>query len=257
MKLKFIVTNESDLPEDETLKGLYEKVGDKWVMNIEGAAPKQQLDEFRENNLDLKKKLEAYGDMTPEQAAELKQKESDWKAGNAKTKEEIERQVEERTAAMKTAHEKELEAERKEKERLKGDLESHVIDGELIKAGTELGLRSTAHADLTYRGRQQFKLDEHGKPVATDKDGKILYNQAGDPLSPKDYVSKLTKEAPHLFDPNSGSGAGGSGNAGAGGNQTAGNPWKKDTFNLTEQSRLFKENPDQARQMAAQAGVRL
>ncbi len=38
---------------------------------------------------------------------------------------------------------------------------------------------------------------------------------------------------------------------GGGGGQI--NPWKKDTFNLTEQGRLIRENPELARQMMAQA----
>jgi len=32
------------------------------------------------------------------------------------------------------------------------------------------------------------------------------------------------------------------------------NPWKKDSFNLTEQGRIFKENPDLAKKLQAQAG---
>ena len=35
------------------------------------------------------------------------------------------------------------------------------------------------------------------------------------------------------------------------------NPFAKDTFNLTEQGRLLKENPAQAKEMAALAGVTL
>lgn len=33
------------------------------------------------------------------------------------------------------------------------------------------------------------------------------------------------------------------------------NPWKKDSFNLTDQGRIFKENPEQAKQLMTQAGV--
>ncbi|WP_125153107.1 phage scaffolding protein [Clostridium rectalis] len=33
------------------------------------------------------------------------------------------------------------------------------------------------------------------------------------------------------------------------------NPWKKDSFNLTEQGKIFKENPEQAKQLMTQAGV--
>lgn len=33
------------------------------------------------------------------------------------------------------------------------------------------------------------------------------------------------------------------------------NPWKKDSFNLTDQGKIFKENPEQAKQLMTQAGV--
>ncbi|SHE62035.1 phage scaffolding protein [Clostridium fallax] len=35
------------------------------------------------------------------------------------------------------------------------------------------------------------------------------------------------------------------------------NPWKKDSFNLTEQGKIFKENPEQAKQLASEAGVNI
>lgn len=35
------------------------------------------------------------------------------------------------------------------------------------------------------------------------------------------------------------------------------NPWKKETFNLTEQGKIFKENPDEAKNLMAQAGINL
>ena len=43
-------------------------------------------------------------------------------------------------------------------------------------------------------------------------------------------------------------------NGGAGG---VTNPFAKDTFNLTEQGRMLKENPAQAKELAAAAGVTL
>ncbi|MEW8955600.1 phage scaffolding protein [Clostridium sp.] len=35
------------------------------------------------------------------------------------------------------------------------------------------------------------------------------------------------------------------------------NPWKKETFNLTDQGKLFKENPEHAKQLMDQAGVNI
>ncbi len=42
-------------------------------------------------------------------------------------------------------------------------------------------------------------------------------------------------------------------NPGGGGGSGQINPWKKETFNLTEQGRLLRENPELAKQMMAQA----
>lgn len=256
MKLKFIVTNESELPTDPTLKALYTQTGDKWVLDIEGAVPKSQLDEFRQNNVELKKKLDLYGEATPERMKELIEKEETFKGGNAKTADQINAEVERRVAEMKVKQDKDIADRDGRITTLTSDLESHVIDQALVAAGAELGLRATAHEDLTFRGRKAFKLDEHRKPVALDKDGNVQYSVTGEPLTPKDYVSQLLKTAPHLFEASSGSGSGGSGHGGAGRNSGA-NPFKKETFNLTEQSTLLRENPDQARQMAAAAGVKI
>ena len=46
----------------------------------------------------------------------------------------------------------------------------------------------------------------------------------------------------HIYEPNKG------------GNPTK-NPFAKETFNLTEQGKMFKENPAQAKELAAAAGV--
>lgn len=254
MKPKFIYTNEADIPA--ALKPHYVQSGDKWVLDVEGAVPKTQLDEFRTNNIALKEKLDAFGDTPPDRVKELLAKEADFKGGNPKTKEEIEAAVQARVADMRTAHEAALKTANEKAAKLQSDLESHVIDRALLEAGTAVGLRQTAVADLTYRGRQRFRLDEHGKPVAIDDKGQTVYGPAGDPLSPADFVTALTKEAPHLFDPSAGSGAGGSGSGGRG-NPGATNPWKPETYNLTAQSALYRENPDQARQLAAAAGVKL
>ena len=43
-----------------------------------------------------------------------------------------------------------------------------------------------------------------------------------------------------------------------GGNEPSGkNPFEKDSFNLTEQGKLFRENPEQARSLAAAAGIEI
>lgn len=46
-------------------------------------------------------------------------------------------------------------------------------------------------------------------------------------------------------------------NPAGGGNPPTVNPFAKDTFNLTEQGRMLRQYPEQAREMAAAAGVKI
>lgn len=84
-------------------------------------------------------------------------------------------------------------------------------------------------------GLDKFTFDKDNKPIGVD-----------------DVLKPMKESSPHLFK-NSGGGYVPAG----GGNPPAGNPFAKDTWNLTEQGKLFRENPAQARQMAAAAGVKL
>lgn len=78
---------------------------------------------------------------------------------------------------------------------------------------------------------------------------KFAFDKEGVPVGIEDVVKPLRESSPHLF-------KGQAGYSPAGGTApTAANPWAKETFNLTEQGRIFKENPAQARQMAAAAGA--
>lgn len=79
---------------------------------------------------------------------------------------------------------------------------------------------------------------------------KFTFDKDGVPIGIDDVVKPLKESSPHLFKAT---------DAGykpaGGGNPPAANPWAKDSFNLTEQGKIFKENPAQARQLAAAAGV--
>lgn len=83
-------------------------------------------------------------------------------------------------------------------------------------------------------GIEKFTFDDSGKPTGLTE-------------ALKPY--KEDKAMAHLFKQTSGYDP----NAGGGGGKT--NPFAKDTFNLTEQGRLFRENPAQAKTLAAAAGV--
>ena len=83
---------------------------------------------------------------------------------------------------------------------------------------------------------------------------KFTFDKEGNPLGVKELVEPMKSDNPLLFptgrqeqryNPNGGSGGGSK------------NPFTKEAFNLTEQGRLFRENPEQARALASAAGVEI
>lgn len=87
-------------------------------------------------------------------------------------------------------------------------------------------------------GLDKFTFDKQGKPVGVE--------EAVKPYKEDPAMAHLFKqdESKPPYHPNGGSGGG-----------ATANPFAKDTFNLTKQGELLKSNPEQARAMAAAAGV--
>lgn len=83
---------------------------------------------------------------------------------------------------------------------------------------------------------------------------KFTFDADGRPVGVEDVVKTFKASSPQLFKvENPG---GGYHPAGGGGGPVV-NPFAKETFNLTEQGKLFRENPEQARAMAKAAGVEI
>ncbi len=89
-------------------------------------------------------------------------------------------------------------------------------------------------------GLEKFNFDKEGRPIGVE--------EAVKPYREDTTMAHLFKqETKPPYNPNGGSG-------GSGG---VSNPFAKETFNLTEQGRMLKENPAQARELAAAAGYKL
>ncbi len=81
---------------------------------------------------------------------------------------------------------------------------------------------------------------------------KFNYDKDGNLIGLEDSVKPYKESIPHIFK----SGKSGTDYTPAGGGEYTGkNPFAKDTFNLTEQGKLLKTNPAQAKELAAAAGV--
>lgn len=85
---------------------------------------------------------------------------------------------------------------------------------------------------------------------------KLILGEDGKVTGLTEQVEALKKDKAFLFKGTSGSNPNYNPNGGSN-NPPATNPFKKETFNLTEQGKMLRDNPEQARAMAAEAGVQI
>lgn len=272
-KYKYALADKASIPE--ALAAFYIEKDGFLILDVDGAADASRVAEFRTNNEALRRELEeiaaAATNKTPADFRGAKKDailaeitaahEAASKAGNAKTKQEIEEAANARIEALKTSHANALAAAQKAAEDSKKELSKLKIDAAVLeKAGA--GLRKNSPQFLIDAASKVFSLDENGKIVARDSEGKQLFDTStGEPLGIEAWVKKSQAEYPFLWEDSSGAGSEGGAGGGKPPVKTDGlNPWDKKTagaWNLSEQGKLYKKDPALAIKMAAQHGVRL
>ena len=134
----------------------------------------------------------------------------------------------------------------------KADLQKKVKDYEVEVAGLK-----TAAANTKKEYALKEKLAAAGvldadyliyKRGGVDK---FTFDKEGVPVGLDDILKPMKEASPHLFKADPGAFYKPNG----GGNPPAANPWKAETYNLTEQGRIYKENPAMAKQLASAAGA--
>jgi len=75
---------------------------------------------------------------------------------------------------------------------------------------------------------------------------------SGDYYTPDEYIETLKAIAPHLTEA-----APALARQGAGIGVSGKNPWAKNSWNMTEQGKIYRQSPDLAQRMAAEAGAEL
>jgi len=249
--IKFEYDTEAEVPA--SLKAFYAEAGGKWTLQVEGAVPKKQLDDFRQKGIDQLKekdaKLAAFEGIDPVKAKELMSREQEILDGKLMKTEGVDALVAKRVEGMKAEFDRKLAAAEQAKAQAEEGLNSVKMDIALRDAGNQHGLRKEAVNDLILRGRGALKMKD-GKLVAHGEDGSILYGATGDPMTPAEWVASLTKAAPHLFEPSAGGGAQG-GKPGTA--HTGPNPWAPGKTNLTEQMKIAKSDPALAERLKAAA----
>jgi hypothetical protein len=258
MALKFKYKSKEEIPV-EHLTFYVEREG-AFVLDAEGAVEKSRVDEFRNNNVTLKKQLDEllkkYEGLDPDEARKLLEQKQKLEEGQLLKEGDVEKIV---LARVKTAIEpieKRAQAAEQSAAKVSERLADIEINRAAIVAATKMGLRPSAIPDLTLRARTVFRMVD-GKSTAFDADGKTpLYGADGlTPLTLDEWVGKLVVEAPHLFEPNAGGGATGSNPGSASGAGPSGkNPFKRGPeWNLTEQMKITKRDPKLAERLKAAA----
>lgn len=272
--LKFTYEKETDVPEAH--KALYEQkeielttAGGKvklWVLGVEDVVPKARFVEFRDGNKTLaaenkalKEKYDGIDDADKAKAllkyakdVEIDEAEKYLKKGG------VEGMVVERTKAMKEEYDKKLVEANNRATAVQGQLDRYKIDTAVLTAASKLPLQEGADVFLLQLARDVFKV-VNGEIVAVDKDGKELYSatDASSKLSVSEWIEIQPKKHSFLFKDSQGAGSagGGHGSGGTGGAGANGNPWKKETWNKTEQQAVYRKDQALASRLAKAAGV--
>jgi len=257
MALKYKYAKREEIPAEQT--ALYVERDGAFVLDAEGVTDKAKADEFRVNNVALKKQLEElnarFEGIDPEAVKQLSAEKSRLEEEQRLKEGKFQEVLEARLKNAKGEWDKQFAAVTAERDTLTSRLTAIQIDQGVITVATKRGLRPTAIPDITARARIVFKL-VNGVPRAFEADGTtVRYGKDGvSPMTLEEWVDAQTSDAPHLFESNAGGGAAGNpAGGGTGVNRSVKNPFRKDTWNLTEQMKLQKSDPALAARLKAAA----
>jgi len=255
MALKFKLKSKDEIPAG--LETHYVERDGAWFLDADGVADKAKLDEFRSTNVALLKERDElktrFEGIDPDEVRKLAQEKKALEEQQRLKAGEFDKVLEARLKTAKAEWDKQFSAISAERDALNARLTSIQIDQAVVTEATKRGLRATALPDITARARTTFKL-VNGVPQAFEADGQTV--RAGKdgvtPMTLAEWVDTQVSDAPHLFESNAGGGAAGNGSGGVG-NRSVKNPFRKETWNLTEQMRLQKTDPQLAARLKTTA----
>ena len=255
MGLKFKHASKDQIPAEHA--ALYVERDGAWVLDADGAVDKSKLDEFRASNVTLMKERDElkqrFAGIDPEEVRKLADDKRKLEEAQQVKAGELDKVIDARLKSARAEWDKLHGVVVGERDALHGRLTAIQIDQAVVMEATKRGLRASAIPDITARARMNFKL-VNGVPQAFEADGQTsrVGKDGFTPMTLAEWVDALVSDAPHLFEANAGGGAAGSGSGGAG-NRSVKNPFRKETWNLTEQMKLQKTDPQLAARLKAAA----
>lgn len=220
MALPATVTKEEFEKLPEVVRDHYRETEGKFHLSL---VPKEKVDEFRNNNIELMKERDAlrataekYKDLDPDKAREALKKLQELGDQKLLSEGKFKELLEEQTKRMRDDYEAKLTAADTKTKSLTGErdqaraqLEQVTIQAALRDAAMlpEVGILPTAIPDLLLRARGVWVLDKEGKPVPMNGDQVIRGKDAVNPMTFVEWITGLQKDAPHLFKSTAGGGA--------------------------------------------------
>lgn len=131
-------------------------------------------------------------------------------------------------------------------EQLRAAMDNKDRDDMVRSIALEMKVHTSAVDDILLVAQNMLEKTDAGYIVKADARG------ATPGLDIKGFMREMQKARPHWWPASEGGGAlGGGSGSGSGGK----NPWSADHWNVTEQSRIYRENPTNAQQLAKAAGT--
>jgi hypothetical protein len=251
MPLKYKYATKQEIPAEH--QSIYVERDGVWLLDTDGVVSQTKLEEFRANNIALSNQLKRFDGIDPDAVRQLADDKRKLEEAAQIKAGEVDKVIDARMKAARAEWDKTHGVVVAERDTLTGRLTAIQIDQAVVTEATKRGLRPTAIADITARARVNFKL-VNGVPQAFEADGQTarMGKDGTSPMTLAEWVDALVSDAPHLFEANAGSGAAGSGSGGAG-NRSVKNPFRKESFNLTEQMKIQKTDPALAARLKAAA----
>lgn len=262
MALKAVVDSLDEI--DEKFHELYEeREGKFYLKRIEGLVTSADVTRVQtaltnEKNAHkaTKTKLASFGELDPEEtrAALDRIPELEAAAEGKLDEGKLTQMVEGRLRAKVAPIERERDRLRQENTALQGEIEgfkasdrSRRIGDSVLKAAQKMKVRVEAHDDVIAAADRIFELDDTGTVVAKDNVG------VTPGVSPEVWLTDIQSKKPHWWGESVGGGASG----GQGRTNTGENPWKRDSWNVTKQGQIIRQDPRKAEQLAKAAGTKV
>lgn len=193
MALKLKLTADEHKSLDEGIKGLYEEKDGAFVLGVDGiedtSGLKSALDKERKARSDYEKTVRQYQGLgkSPDEIAELVKAQEE----SEKNKLEQKGEWEKLKIQLLDSHKKELAARDEAVQKMKGTLESYLVDAAAMEAITENGGRPKLLLPHVKSAVKVIEEDEKFHVRVVGPDGSPRMNSKGEFLGIKDFVKEL------------------------------------------------------------------